>query len=647
MSRTLLTRQNSIETSMAKYSKEELINVILSTSSLDNDVKSEITRFLRKDKKYGLVWENSTEEAVEILKTNIPLLEEDASKYIHSEVTESPKHIIIEGDNLYALSSLAYTHEGKIDVIYIDPPYNTGAKDWRYNNEFVDDNDTYRHSKWVSWINRRIRIAKRLLSETGIIVATIDDYEIAQLRMLMDEVFGIENYLGTIVIRNNPSGRSTVRGLSVNHEYALLYSKSPLATLGHMRHNEEQKSRYSECDSNGYYEWENFRKNGTDSDRKDRPKQFYPIILNTNDLSLRIPEIIWDDTTRSYSINDDTQWNEIVIWPCTPDGSEKVWKYGLDRAKTILAEILVKKTKTGYELYRKKYLNTEGSLPRTWWDKPEYSARDNGTRTLTNIFGPNKVFDFPKAPEAVKDALIAANLQKDGIVLDFFAGSGTTLHATMMLNADDGGRRQCILVSNSENNICEEVTYERNKRLICGYTSSNGRLVEGYPSNELRYFRTIFKDRSNTHQNKRDIVHSSVDLLRIKENCFSEELFFGRLDLRGKENLIKYFADNGKKMLVIFDARVIPFVVNEIVKMPLGKDELSIYLFVDGAYPYTDDFKQVLNKVKLTALPYALNQALKYVLPSAEDANIDNTELSEEEKEHLISEAIETEKNEQ
>ena len=143
-----------------------------------------------------------------------------------------------------------------------------------------------------------------------------------------------------------------------------------------------------------------------------------------------------------------------------------MWKYGLERTKAIIDELLVKKTKQGYELYRKKYLNSEGSLPRTWWDKPQYSARDNGTRTLTNLFGPTKVFDFPKAPEAVKDSLVAANLKKDGIVLDFFAGSGTTAQATLELNEKDKGTRKFILCTNNENNICRDVTYERIKRVI-------------------------------------------------------------------------------------------------------------------------------------------------------------------------------------
>ncbi len=450
----LVEKINKIKTYIASAKQDENTAQLLTyIADIEKDIKG---------KKYGLVFEEHREAIDEILEQSTPVLTEEKDLFIDNG---GQMNFLIEGDNLAALQLLEKTHKGKIDVIYIDPPYNTGAKDWKYNNEFVDDSDSFRHSKWISWLKSRIEIAKKVLSDTAIIVVTIDDYEVATLRLLLDEIFGEKNYLGTVVIRNNPSGRSTVRGLSVNHEYALFYSSTSFSTLGRMEHSAEQKSRYDKKDNEGYYEWENFRKNGTDSDRKDRPKQFYPIYLNTITSILRIPQIQWNDTQRVYDILEETKENEIVLYPIIK-GKEKVWKYGLERAKSIMREIDIRKTKQGYELYRKKYLNKEGSLPRTWWDKPEYSARDNGTRTLTNLFGPEKVFDFPKAPEAVKDALIAANLNINGIVLDFFAGSGTTAQATLELNAKDGGKRKFILCTNNENNICRDVTYERIKRVI-------------------------------------------------------------------------------------------------------------------------------------------------------------------------------------
>ena len=398
---------------------------------------------------------------------------------------DTTENLYIEGDNLDVLKLLQETYLEKIDVIYIDPPYNTGMS-LVYMNDFFMTSEEYLaasgqfdesgnqlfqntesngrfHTDWLNMIYPRLRIAKDLLKETGILVLTIDDYEINTVTTVLTEVFGEENHLGTVIIKNNPSGRSTVKGFSVNHEYALFYSKTSKATLGRMKHSDEQKSRYKEQDDKGCYEWENFRKNGTDSDRADRPKQFYPLFFDKTANKLRVPSVTWNDSKREYDLNESIGADEVVLLPVNPNGVEKVWKYGIERAKQIVSELLVKETPNGYELYRKKYLNDEGTLPHTWWDKPEYSARDNGTRILTNLFGPQKFFDFPKAPEAVKDALIAANLPSDGLVLDFFSGSATTAHAVMQLNAEDGGRRKFIMVQ------LPEVTDEKSEAYKAGY----------------------------------------------------------------------------------------------------------------------------------------------------------------------------------
>ena len=177
-----------------------------------NDLIQEIKK-LKKRKKFGLVWEDKQEEVVEQCKTKLPILEEVKSKEIMTD-KEKPVNILIEGDNYHALSVLNYTHKGKIDVIYLDPPYNTGAKDWKYNNNYVDAEDPYRHTKWLSFMNHRLGLAKNLLSEDGIICVTIDDYEMPRLWLLMEDIFGEENHLGTIAIRINPGGRKSKRKVS-------------------------------------------------------------------------------------------------------------------------------------------------------------------------------------------------------------------------------------------------------------------------------------------------------------------------------------------------------------------------------------------------------------------------------------------------
>lgn len=528
----LLDKIQQIRTFIASAHQDANTNNLLQyLDELTKDVKG---------KKYGLVFEQHREQIDEILDTHTPVLTEQKDLFIDNG---GEMNFLIEGDNLAALQLLEKTHKGKVDVIYIDPPYNTGAKDWKYNNDYVDGNDTFRHSKWLSWLRNRIVVARNLLTEKGIMAVTIDDYEIAALRLTMDELFGIDNYLGTIVIRNNPSGRSTVRGLSINHEYALLYSKTPTAVLGFMKHNEKQKSRYDEIDSKGNYEWENFRKNGTDSDRKDRPKQFFPIVINNNTLKLHIPEIKWDDAARSYVVSGVIKDDETVVYPITK-GIEKVWKYGLERTVSILDEIRVKKTKDGFELYRKKYLNAEGSLPRTWWDKPEYSARDNGTRALTNIFGSQKVFDFPKAPEAVKDVLVASNLRKNGITLDFFAGSGTTGHAVMKLNAEDDGHRKFILCTNNENNICRDVTYERLKTVITGKRKDGSEYNEHYDAS-LKYYKIDFVPISD----KLYYEYADKLLLHIRELV---ELENG-INFNGNNDIAIVLTDEEMEQFVAYD----------------------------------------------------------------------------------------------
>lgn len=458
---------------------KKAINFDLLRQMLSGDV-------VEGDEAYEFTWVGKKAAIVEankpIRKTLRPCPEESVN-------WDSTENLYIEGDNLDVLKLLQESYLGKVKVIYIDPPYNTGSGLIYRNNFFQQDEDYLEdigmfdeehnrlfvntksngrfHSDWCSMIFSRLLVARNLFAENGIIVLTIDDSEIENITSIMNEVFGEENHLATVVIKNNPSGRSTVKGFSINHEYALFYSKSNAAELGRMRHSDEQKARYKEKDTKGYFEWENFRKNGTDSNRADRPKQFFPIIINTFEDKLRIPEVDWDDKTKQYMILDDIGSSEIVLYPKTPDGIEKVWKYGIERSRAIISEILVKKTKDGYELYRKKYLNNEGSLPRTWWDKPDYSARDNGTRTLTNIFGPVKIFDFPKAPEAVKDALIAANLQDGDLVLDFFSGSATTADAILHLNAEDGGKRKFIMVQLPEHASEESETYKMGFNTIC------------------------------------------------------------------------------------------------------------------------------------------------------------------------------------
>ncbi|MDF0605885.1 DNA methyltransferase [Neisseriaceae bacterium TC5R-5] len=346
-----------------------------------------------------------------------------------ADIDETTNGILVHGDNFQGLSLLQAKYKSEVNCIYIDPPYNTDATVIEYKNG-------YRDSSWLSLISSRLPAGKRLLRDDGVHILTIDDYEHSAVRQLLDIEFGPENFLATAVIRNNPSGRSTVKGFSVNHEFAIFHgANAEKSSVGRLEHNEEQKGRYDLIDEVGPYEWENFRKSSAGSDRASRPKQFYPIYVKKNTLSLRIPELRWIDEINEYEVLDQLDPTELTVYPVDGSGTEKVWRWGLERARKDSSTLLAKWTKddTRLEVYGRKYLNQEGLLPRTWWDKPDYSARDNGTRLLRDMFESNVPFDFPKALNAVIDSIKIGCTAPNGIVLDYFGGSGTTAHAAIEL----------------------------------------------------------------------------------------------------------------------------------------------------------------------------------------------------------------------
>lgn len=384
-----------------------------------------------------------TKEQYRYLMVDTGLFDNEFKAKLLSEIDgldEQCDGLLINSDNFQALSLLQNRYKEEIDCLYVDPPYNTSASEIIYKN-------SYKHSSWLSLMQSRIELSTWLLKQNGIVCYTIDDLEVGSLKELLAESYGIENHLATALIRNNPSGRSTVKGFSVNHEYGLFFSKGELeGGVGRLPHDEKQKSRYQLKDNIGLYEWENLRRNGPDSNHADRPKQYYPIIFNPESGRVRLPtQMDWDDENKEWSYTDDTSNNELILLPIHPDGTEKVWRYSKEHIEKEPERFSVSEQNNTLEVYRKKYLNSEGVLPRTWWDKPSYSARDNGTRTLVELFSDNQVFDFPKAVDAVRDSLIVSRADNKSVILDYFAGSGTTGHAVIDLNRDDLGERKYIL----------------------------------------------------------------------------------------------------------------------------------------------------------------------------------------------------------
>lgn len=554
-----------------EYSREELLEYIKS---------------LKRAKKFGLVYENKPEDVTARTKTELPVLEEVADRAI-SKAEDAPTNLIIEGDNYHSLAALNYTHAGKVDAIYADPPYNTGAKNWIYDNDYVDGNDTFRHSKWLSFMEKRLRLAKSLLKDEGIIVITIDDYEIATLTLLMNEIFGEENRLGTIVIKNNPSGRSTTAGFAVAHEYALFYAKSATAKIGRLARTDEQIARYKEKDESSNFEWVNFRARYSTN----APSMQYPIFIKKDGSDFRIPNLKWDSTSKQYELLEQAESDEIVRYPVDEANNMRSWKWSIETTRkskdTELAVRLDKNKKPA--VYMKARMKDAGMLPLTWWDKTEYSATAYGTNLLNKILYGEDKFDYPKSLYAVMDSLRVLTENPNALILDFFAGSGTTGHAALELNKLDNGNRSFILCTNNDNGIAENITYRRIQKVIEGYDS-----VEGIPAN-VRYFKTEFVKKQKTDdQTRLAIVDHCIDMVRIREDTFTEVI--NEPDFKLYKNVDHYTA-------IIFEPLGIAEYIKRLEQEIDTTKPIRLYNFSYSSYAHDQDIPETTLNYTTCSIP--------------------------------------------
>lgn len=604
---------------MAKIDRQYLRNLVNGLQGISAEDRSQLLQLVNEQKRYGLVWEDKPEEAEQIMKEKLPIIEEVEDKRIINDTSEEkyPNHIIIEGDNLHALTTLCYTHEGKIDVIYIDPPYNTGNKDFKYNDNYVDKEDAYRHSKWLSFMYRRLKLAKRLLSDRGVIFISIDDNEQAQLKLLCDNVLGgnfIENYIWESTFR--PDNTSPI--IRRNAEFILCYAKN--------------KNRIQ------YFKGISSKTEGMPSLTKAKEK-IKVITFPEKTVHTLLANGVYKRGVRNNGRN--PKWellNDVIVENgiCLSEVRLKGHSYWAtnDKIQYELSEGTEIWIKTdNFVPYYKK--NKESiNRPTKILDSEITKDYIYANAQISNIFD-SKVFNNPK-PTHLVSFLCDFTDNKNSIILDFFAGSGTTLHATMQLNNEDGGNRQCILVTNNENNICEEVTYERNKRVIQGYTNQKGESIEGLKKNNLRYYKIKAVGREKTLKNKKTLVALSCGMLNIKENIYKEENTFGSLLL--KKNKCRYFSQGQKQMLVIIDEEWIAKIVEQLKNMEV-KEPIKIYVFSNSGYAWDDDFYEVRDKVEPCALPEAIYNAYKHILPEAEDKIIDTGEektLTAEQEEELL-----------
>ena len=562
--------------------KYELAKKINELEALTNDEKSELIKLLRSQKKYGLVWEDKPEDVEQRMVNEQPVLVEVPERAIISDDAEAPNHILIEGDNLEALTALSYTHTGKIDVIYIDPPYNTGNKDFSYNDTFIDRENGYRHSMWLSFMDKRLEISKNLLSSRGTIFISIDDNELSQLKLLCDEIFGERNFIACPVRRRRKSQANLSKNISTIHEYVLIYRKNIEHELNKVEANLDLDSfKNPDNDPRGPY---------TTMPCTNRGGTKYSVVTPTGN----VIEDEWRFKKQTYDqLFED---NRIVF----PRGGK-----GKPRYKLFLSE-----------------KQRGGVIPNSWWD--ELESNQEGAALLKQILGED-AFSNPK-PVGLITFIEKLSTLKDSTILDFFAGSGTTLHATMQLNAEDGGHRRCILATNNENGICENVTYERNRRVIQGYITPKGEKVPGLTRNNLRYYKTKFVPRDKSPKNLRNLMALSTDMLCIHNDTYIEKPFVGK-NINNK--IARYFESNdgSKRMLVIYRAEAIQALV-ELMKQEFKNGEskengkLMVYVFSPNGYAYDDEFEDVADYVSLCAMPDAVLNAYRRVLPKKRQAQL-------------------------
>lgn len=390
-------------------------------------------------------------------------------------------HTLIEADNYHALQLLEYLYAGKVDCIYIDPPYNTGAKDWKYNNDYVDGSDTYRHSKWLSFMQRRLQIAKRLLNPNdSVLIVSIDEKEYLHLGCLLEEMFPEANIQ---MVSSNISRKGAARMNSFTRVNEFIY----FVMIGNYTLEPLDDADYAKQGETIH--WQSFRRSSASNIRTSRPFQFYPIYVEINSRRIvKVGDAIPHEMDR-FAVEQIPGC--VAVFPVRDDGTEMMWgvtpekcrerakkgyikaaKYTPDKPQQFIMQYLMSGTIkdivdgkifiTGYAAdgsVEAENVQTRSIMPKSQWSFDTHDARDFGSKILKSMLGDR--FDFPKSLYAVHDCInYLVKNKPNALIVDFFAGSGTTLHAVNLLNAEDGGRRRCILVTNNEISAEERRDFE-------------------------------------------------------------------------------------------------------------------------------------------------------------------------------------------
>ena len=511
-------------------------------------------KILKSKKKYGLIWEEEKEPETIVVECQhkIPILNGTNKKDINTDRNE-PVNILIEGDNYHALSVLNYTHKRAIDLIYIDPPYNTGKKnEWKYNDKWIDENDSYKHSKWLNFMFFRLALAKNLLSDNGVLLISIDDHEQPQLRLLCNELFGEENFESFIWKKKGGAG-NTEKIIGTLTEYILCYFRKKKEGIFNYR---EIDRTYKYKDNIGPFNLEGIEKTNLGS--YERKTMQFPIID---------PE-----TKKEFYPAKNMRWTigEVSIKKAI---AEK--KIHFDYKKN---KVYYKKRPADYETSQNVFYNLLsdfGSLA---------TAKDE----LDELFGNREIFDTPKPIELIIHLLEIAS-RKDSTCLDFFAGSGTTAHAVLTLNKHDGGKRRFIICTNNENDICTDVCYPRIEKAIKGYVGKVTGTKHASLGGNLRYFGTALMDIDHiahvSDEQKIQLTHQAGEMIALRENTFDEV---------EKNDWWQIFKGNKRYTAVYFkeDKSKLDELVERLAKIDA---KVALYIFSWGKNEYKNEFSQYSN----------------------------------------------------
>jgi len=485
-------------------------------------------------------------------------------------------HTLIEADNYHALQLLEYLYAGKVDCIYIDPPYNTGARDWKYNNDYVDGTDAYRHSKWLSFMEKRLRMAKKLLNpKDSVLIVTIDEKEYLHLGCLLEEIF-TEARIQMITTVISAKGVVRTGQFSRVEEYIYILelgNSSVQPGIYNMLDDEIKK------EPDRSIEWLGFRRRAPQAKRNSRPNQFYPVFVSNSDgRIISIGDVVKHGVDRnSIPVPEGCT----ALWPLSRDGDERLWSLVPEQARINFEKGYLrvnnwnseKRTGTVYYLpsgtiddiengkaeivgynadgsVEAKYHSEGTTPPKRVWNMKTHNAETYGTNILNAIIG--KRFDYPKSLYAVHDSLrFYVERKKDALIIDFFSGSGTTLHAVNLINAEDGGHRRCIMVTNNEVSeaeakvlmkqgikpsdeeweklgIARYVTWPRTVCSIEGhdvngnplkgnYLGSNIPMADGFKTNAA-YFKLGFLDKASIRIGRQ--FREMLPILWMKAGCF-------------------------------------------------------------------------------------------------------------------------------